>query len=58
MALALVLAVGLSLAADAALVAIGTQAVPAHQGLQHFKFSDYARLTVIGIIIAWPPGRW
>jgi hypothetical protein len=56
-ALATVLAVGLSLAADAALVAIGTGLFPATKGYVHFEFSDYAKLTVIGVVIAcaaWP----
>src|SRR6202035_2675884 len=56
-ALATVLAVGLSLAADAALVAIGTKVFPATAGYVHFQFSDYAKLTVAGVLIAcagWP----
>jgi hypothetical protein len=55
--LATVLAVALSLAADAALVAIGTRVFPATKGYGHFQFSDYAKLTVIGVLIAcagWP----
>src|ERR1700728_374382 len=55
--LATVLSVGLSLAADAALVAIGTRVFPSTKGYVHFQFSDYARLTVIGVLIAcaaWP----
>ena len=46
-----------SLAADAALVAIGTAIFPATRGYVHFRFSDYAKLTVIGVVIAclaWP----
>jgi hypothetical protein len=56
-ALATVLAIGLSLAADAALVAIGTRLFPATKGYGHFVFSDYAKLTAIGVAIAcagWP----
>ena len=56
-ALATVLSVGLSLAADAALVAIGTRLFPSTKGYVHFQFSDYAKLTVIGVLIAcaaWP----
>ncbi len=56
-ALATVLAIALSLAADAALVAIGTRLFPATKGYVHFVFSDYAKLTVIGVVIAcagWP----
>jgi Family of unknown function (DUF6069) len=46
-----------SLAADAALVAIGKAAFPSTKGYVHFQFSDYAKLTIIGVIIAcvaWP----
>jgi hypothetical protein len=46
-----------SLAADAALVAIGTTVFPSTKGFVHFHFSDYAKLTVIGVVgacIAWP----
>jgi hypothetical protein len=46
-----------SLAADAILVVIGTAIFPATKGYVHFRFSDYAKLTVIGVIIAcvaWP----
>jgi hypothetical protein len=56
-ALAIVLSIGLSLAADAALVAIGTRLFPSTKGYVHFQFHDYARLTVIGVLIAcaaWP----
>ena len=54
---ATVVAVGLSLAADAALAAIGIRVFPSTRGYSHFRFEDYARLTVVGIIIAaaaWP----
>jgi hypothetical protein len=46
-----------SLAADAILVAIGTAVFPSTKGYVHFQFSDYGKLTVIGVIIAcvaWP----
>jgi hypothetical protein len=46
-----------SLIADAALVAIGTAVFPSTKGYVHFQFSDYGRLTVIGVVIAclaWP----
>ncbi len=46
-----------SLAADAILVAIGTRIFPTTKGYVHFQFSDYAKLTIIGVIIAcaaWP----
>ena len=54
---ATVAAVAGSLAADALLVVIGQAAFPATRGYVHFQFSDYAKLTVIGVIIAcvaWP----
>jgi hypothetical protein len=56
-AVATVLSLALSLAADAALVAIGTRVFPSTKGYVHFQFHDYARLTVIGVLIAcaaWP----
>jgi len=56
-ALATVLSVALSLAADAALVALGTRVFPMTKGYAHFQFHDYAKLTVIGVLIAcaaWP----
>jgi len=46
-----------SLLADALLVAIGESVFPGTKGYGHFRFSDYAKLTVIGVIIAgvaWP----
>jgi hypothetical protein len=46
-----------SLIADAAIVAIGTKIFPSTKGYVHFRFSDYAKLTVIGVLIAcaaWP----
>jgi hypothetical protein len=46
-----------SLAADAFLVAIGQAIFPSTARYGHFRFSDYAKLTVIGVIIAciaWP----
>jgi hypothetical protein len=55
--LATVLAIALSLAADALLVAIGTRAFPSTKGYVHFQFHDYAKLTVVGVLIAcaaWP----
>ena len=56
-ALATVLALVLSLAADAALVAIGTRLFPSTRGYVHFQFNDYAKLTILGVLIAcagWP----
>jgi hypothetical protein len=46
-----------SLAADAALVAIGTRLFPSTKGYAHFQFSDYSKLTIIGVLVAclgWP----
>jgi hypothetical protein len=46
-----------SLIADAAIVAVGTRAFPSTKGYVHFQFSDYGKLTVIGVLIAcaaWP----
>jgi hypothetical protein len=46
-----------SLAADAALVAIGTRVFPSVKHFGHFQFADYGKLTVIGVLIAcagWP----
>jgi len=56
-AAATVLSIAGSLAADAALVAIGTAVFPSTKGYVHFQFHDYARLTLIGVVIAclaWP----
>jgi hypothetical protein len=52
-----VVSVVLSLVADAALVAIGTATFPSTKGYVHFAFSDYGKLTVVGVVIAclaWP----
>ena len=56
-ALATVLSVALSLAADAALVVMGEHLWPATKGYSHFQFADYSKLTIIGVLIAcaaWP----
>jgi Family of unknown function (DUF6069) len=56
-ALALVASTFGSLAVDAFVVAVGTAIFPATKGYTHFRFPDYAKLTVIGVIIAvaaWP----
>ena len=56
-ALATVLSILLSLLADAALVAVGTRIFTSTKGYSHFQFHDYAKLTVVGVIIAcaaWP----
>ncbi len=55
--LATLVSLGGSLAADAVLVAIGTALVPSTKGYVHFRFSDYGKLTVIGVLVAcaaWP----
>ncbi|MGH3246475.1 MAG: hypothetical protein ACRDOI_09715 [Trebonia sp.] len=55
--LATVVSIVGSLVADALLVVIAQAAVPATKGYDHFQFADYAKLTVIGVIIAcvaWP----
>jgi hypothetical protein len=56
-AVAFVVAIAGSLAADALLVAIGTKVFPHTTNYVHFRFSDYGKLTVIGVVIAciaWP----
>ncbi len=55
--LATLAAVAGSLVADALLVVIGQAIFPSTKGYAHFQFHDYAKLTVIGVIIAcaaWP----
>jgi hypothetical protein len=55
--LATIASIAGSLAADAILVAVGKAVFPSTKGFAHFQFSDYAKLTVIGVIIAcaaWP----
>ncbi len=54
---ALVISVAGSLTADALLVAAGTALFPSTKGYPHFQFHDYAKLTIIGVVIAclaWP----
>jgi hypothetical protein len=54
---ALAVSVAGSLGADALLVRLGTATFPSITGYVHFQFHDYARLTVIGVVIAcvaWP----
>lgn len=55
--LATVVSVAGSLLADALLVVIAETIFPGTKGYPHFQFADYAKLTVIGVIIAcaaWP----
>lgn len=57
LAVATVLAIVLSLAADAVLVAIGKAIFPATNTFGHYQFASYSKLTVIGVLIgcaAWP----
>ena len=54
---ATVVSIAGSLVADALLVVIGEAVFPSTKGYAHFQFSDYCKLTVIGVIIAcvaWP----
>jgi hypothetical protein len=54
---ATVIALAGSLAVDAIIVAIGTRVFSSTVGYVHFRFSDYAKLTVIGVLVAcaaWP----
>jgi Family of unknown function (DUF6069) len=46
-----------SLAVDAALVLIGEAVFSSTKGYAHFRFTDYSKLTVIGVVVAcvaWP----
>lgn len=46
-----------SLVIDYLLVRLGTTVFPSTRGFVHFRFSDYGKLTVIGVVIAciaWP----
>jgi hypothetical protein len=55
--LSTVLSIGGSLFADALLVSAATTVFSSTKGYPHFQFSDYAKLTVIGVGIAcaaWP----
>jgi hypothetical protein len=55
--LATVVSIVGSLLADAVLVAIAQAFMPGSKGYEHFQFADYAKLTVIGVLIAcaaWP----
>ena len=51
------LSVGLCLLADALLAKAGPALFPSTRGYVHFRFGDYAKLTVIGVVVAglaWP----
>jgi hypothetical protein len=55
--LATVVSIVGSLLADALCVVIAQAAYPGTRGYAHFQFTDYAKLTVIGVLIAcagWP----
>jgi hypothetical protein len=55
--LATIASIAGSLAADAILVVVGKAVFPSTRGFAHFQFPDYAKLTVIGVIVAcvaWP----
>ena len=52
LAAATILSIAGSLAADALLVLIGEAVFPGTKGFVHFQFPDYAKLTVVGVIIA------
>ena len=57
LAVATVVAVIGSLAADALVVAIGVHIFPDTTGYGHYRFDDYAKLTIIGVLIGaagWP----
>jgi hypothetical protein len=59
--LATVVAVVGSLLACAVLVVIADALDPSLRGYGHFRFADYAKLTVIGVVIscvAWPVVTW
>lgn len=54
---ATIVALAGSLIVDAILVAVGETLWPGLKGYVHFRFTDYAKLTVIGVLIAcaaWP----
>ncbi len=57
LAVATVVSLVVSLAADAVLVAVGTRVLPSTKGYPHFHVSSYTKLTVIGVVVAcaaWP----
>jgi hypothetical protein len=55
--LALIVAVAGSITACGLIVVATTNLFPSTVGYQHFQFSDYAKLTIIGVVLAccaWP----
>jgi Family of unknown function (DUF6069) len=55
--LASLVALAGSLLADYLLIKLGTTVFPSSKGFVHFRFSDYGKLTVIGVVVAcvgWP----
>jgi hypothetical protein len=57
LAIATVITIAVALLADALLVAVGTHMFPSTRGYGHFRFNDYAKLTIIGVLIGcmgWP----
>lgn len=59
--LATVLALVGSVAAVGLLAMTGTALFPELKGYSHFQFADYAKLTIIGVVIAcaaWPVVTW
>jgi hypothetical protein len=57
LAIATVVTIAAALLADALLVAVGTHVFPSTRGYGHFRFNDYAKLTIIGVLIGcmgWP----
>jgi hypothetical protein len=59
--LAVLVAIVGSLVADRILVAVGTSLFPLTRGYVHFRFSDYGKLTVVGVMgacVAWPIVSW
>jgi Family of unknown function (DUF6069) len=56
-ALATAISIVGSLLVDALLVVLGQAVFPSTKGYVHFQFHDYARLTVVGVLVAcvaWP----
>jgi hypothetical protein len=50
-----------ALAADAILVVIANAVFPSTKNYVHYRFSDYGKLTILGVLIAclaWPVVTW